>query len=62
MGIKNVVVLGASGSIGRGAADVLKLNRDRFAVYALAAKNNIEELARQAQELSPRQVITAAPE
>ncbi|MBR2345721.1 MAG: 1-deoxy-D-xylulose-5-phosphate reductoisomerase [Lentisphaeria bacterium] len=62
MKVKNVVVLGASGSIGRSTADVLKVNRDRFAVFALAAKNNIEELALQTRELAPQQVITAAPE
>ncbi|MBE6399244.1 MAG: 1-deoxy-D-xylulose-5-phosphate reductoisomerase [Lentisphaerae bacterium] len=60
MAVKQVVVLGASGSIGRGAADVLAANRDRFAVYALAAKNNIAELAAQAERLKPQVVITAA--
>ena len=57
---KRVVVLGATGSIGRNAAEVLKLNRDRFDVVALAARNSVDELARQAEDLSPDLVITSA--
>ena len=59
---KNVVVLGASGSIGTSAADVLAVSKDRFSVYALAAKNNIAELSRQAEMFSPEVVITASEE
>ncbi|MCI5779022.1 MAG: 1-deoxy-D-xylulose-5-phosphate reductoisomerase [Lentisphaeria bacterium] len=59
---KKVVVLGATGSIGRNTADVLKRHSDRFSVYALAARNNLAELARQAGELNPEVVITAAEE
>lgn len=59
---KNVVVLGSTGSIGRGAADVLAANSERFSVYAIAAKNNIDELVRQNKLLKPEVVITAADE
>ncbi len=62
MAEKNVVVLGATGSIGRGAADVLSANSDRFSVYAVAAKNNIDELVRQNDLLHPQVVISAAEE
>ena len=62
MAKKNVVVLGATGSIGRGAADVLSANSDRFSVYAVAAKNNIDELVRQNDLLKPEVIITAAEE
>ena len=57
-----VVVLGATGSIGRSAADVLSENKDKYAVHTLAACNNIDELSRQCDLLSPRQVITASEE
>ena len=56
---KQVVVLGATGSIGRNAAEVLKLHADRFAVHTLAARNSLDELVRQAGLLAPRTVITA---
>lgn len=58
----NVTVLGATGSIGKSTADVLAANRDKFSVYALAAKNNLAELSRQCEMFSPRLVITASEE
>ena len=60
--MQKVVILGASGSIGKSAADVLSANKDKYSVYALAAKNNVEELCRQCRLFSPERVITAAPE
>ncbi len=60
--MKKIVVLGASGSIGRSTADVVRSNRESFAVHTLAAKENISELTRQAQEFMPRTVITSAPD
>ena len=60
--IKKVAVLGASGSIGKSAADVLRMNKERFAVTALAANCNIDELAKQAVEFSPRVAVTASAE
>ena len=58
----NVVVLGASGSIGRSTADVLAANKELYQVHTLAARNNIDELVRQCGLLSPRQVIIASRE
>ncbi len=58
--MKKVVVLGASGSIGKSTADVLRCNRNEFAVHALAGRENIGELVRQAEELMPHTVITSA--
>ena len=60
--MENVVILGATGSIGGSAADVLAANRDRYSIHTLAAKNNVSELSRLTELLAPRQVITAAPE
>ena len=57
-----VVVLGATGSIGRSAADVLSANKDLYSVHTLAACKNIAELSRQCDLLAPRQVITASEE
>lgn len=58
--MQKVVVLGASGSIGKSAASVLAANPDRYSVYALAAKNNLDELSRQCDLLHPEVVITAS--
>jgi len=58
--MQRVTVLGASGSIGKSTADVLAANPDKYSVYALAAKENIDELCRQSELFSPCQVITAS--
>ena len=55
---KKVVVLGATGSIGKNAALELAALSDRFEVVGLAARNNIDELVRQAEIFRPRQVLT----
>ncbi len=58
----SVVVLGATGSIGKSAADVLAANKDIYKVHTIAACNNIAELTRQCELLSPANVITASKE
>jgi 1-deoxy-D-xylulose-5-phosphate reductoisomerase len=50
--VRRVVILGSTGSIGTQALDVIRANRDRFAVVGLAAGTNAELLARQAAEFS----------
>jgi 1-deoxy-D-xylulose-5-phosphate reductoisomerase len=58
--VREVVVLGATGSIGTQTLDVVFRNRDRFAVKALsAAGSRIELLAEQIREFSPS--IVAVP-
>ena len=41
--MENVVILGATGSIGGSAADVLSANKEKYCIHTLAAKNNINE-------------------
>ena len=60
--MQKVVVLGASGSIGGSAADVLAANKDIYQVHTIAAKNNLDELLRQTRLLAPQNVITASEE
>lgn len=55
-GMKNIVVLGSTGSIGRQALDVIRQNRDRFNVIALSAGSNAELLSEQAREFCPQLV------
>ncbi|MGE5596157.1 MAG: 1-deoxy-D-xylulose-5-phosphate reductoisomerase [Hyphomicrobiales bacterium] len=49
-----VAVLGSTGSVGRQALDVIRQLPERFAVTALAAGRNTDELARQVAEFRPR--------
>ncbi|MDR0932110.1 MAG: 1-deoxy-D-xylulose-5-phosphate reductoisomerase [Victivallales bacterium] len=59
---KGVLVLGATGSIGKSTRSILSALPDKFHVVGLVARNNIEELAVQATELHPQWVITTDPE
>jgi len=51
--MKNLSILGSTGSIGCNTLEIAEMFPDRFAVKALAAKNNIPLLARQIEKFSP---------
>ena len=58
--MRDVVILGSTGSIGTQALDVVRRNRDRFAVSALAAGGgDVRALAAQAAELGVGVVAVA---
>ncbi|MBQ9502170.1 MAG: 1-deoxy-D-xylulose-5-phosphate reductoisomerase [Lentisphaeria bacterium] len=54
---KKVVVLGATGSIGRNAALELEAYPEKFEVVGLAARGSVDELVRQAGIFHPRSVV-----
>ncbi|MDQ7778262.1 MAG: 1-deoxy-D-xylulose-5-phosphate reductoisomerase [Planctomycetota bacterium] len=58
---KNVLIFGATGSIGRNALEVLARLGDRFAVYGLTAAERHGELAMQAEKHGARVVGIANP-
>ncbi|MCK5674621.1 MAG: 1-deoxy-D-xylulose-5-phosphate reductoisomerase, partial [Spirochaetales bacterium] len=41
---KKIIILGATGSIGKGALEVVLENRDKFTIVAISAHNNTEKL------------------
>jgi len=51
---RTLTILGSTGSIGRSALDVLRLQRERFHLAALAGARNIPLLAKQAAEFRPK--------
>jgi 1-deoxy-D-xylulose-5-phosphate reductoisomerase len=58
--VRDVVILGSTGSIGTQAIDVVRGHRDRFRVTGLAAGGgNIDLLAEQAIELRPEVIAVA---
>ena len=59
MNKRQIALLGSTGSIGTQALDVVRDNPDRFEVYALVARRNVELLARQAREFRPEMVVIA---
>ena len=58
---RTVTILGATGSIGSSTVDLLKRQRDRFAVEALTAQKNGAALAGLARELGARFAAVADP-
>lgn len=56
-----ITILGSTGSIGRSALDVVTRYPDRFEVVALAARSNVDSLARQITTYHPRYVAVAEP-
>lgn len=59
--IKNIAILGSTGSIGRQALDVVRLNIDKFRVRVLTSNTSSELLISQAIEFRPDTVIIADP-
>lgn len=53
--MKNISILGSTGSIGTQALDIIRVNKD-MKVVALAAGSNIKVLEEQAREFSPKLV------
>jgi len=59
--LKKIAILGSTGSIGRQTLAVAEAMPERFGVVALAAGNNVEELAQQILRHGPELVSVAAP-
>ncbi len=57
--VKNIVILGSTGSIGRQALDVVRAHPGRWRVAGLAAGRNAGLLAEQAREFRPAAVAMA---
>jgi len=53
---KKVIVLGSTGSIGRGTLDVIDHQRDKFEVLGLACKGNVQLLEKQVEKFKPAYV------
>ena len=54
--MRNIVVLGSSGSIGRQTLDVVRRHPDRLNVVALAVRHSVDVLCRQIRACKPRYV------
>jgi 1-deoxy-D-xylulose-5-phosphate reductoisomerase len=59
--LKQISILGSTGSIGRQTLAVVEAMPERFEVVALAAGNNIDELAQQILRHNPELVSVATP-
>ncbi|MDP3468296.1 MAG: 1-deoxy-D-xylulose-5-phosphate reductoisomerase [Daejeonella sp.] len=57
--IKNIAILGSTGSIGTQALEVIRQNPDRFRAFLLTANSNAGLLIKQALEFNPEFVVIA---
>ena len=57
--MKQIAILGSTGSIGTQTLDVVRQNPDAFSVYALSAHRSIDLLIKQALEFNPAVVCIA---
>ncbi|HUJ17103.1 MAG TPA: 1-deoxy-D-xylulose-5-phosphate reductoisomerase, partial [Nitrospirota bacterium] len=60
--VKQISILGSTGSIGQSTLSVVEKFPDRYRVVALAAGNNIEMLERQVRRFRPESVAVASAE
>lgn len=60
--IRNIVILGSTGSIGTQTLDIIEEHPERFRAVALTAARNWELLAAQARKFMPRRVVIARSE
>jgi 1-deoxy-D-xylulose-5-phosphate reductoisomerase len=56
---RRITLLGATGSIGTSAADVIARNPERFSVHAVTANSNVAKLAETARRLRARRAVVA---
>ena len=59
MKIKNLCILGSTGSIGTQTLDIVRAYPDRYAVYAICAHRSVDKLVEQAREFRPEVVCIA---
>ena len=57
--VKNLCILGSTGSIGTQTLDVVRAYPDRYSVYAICANKSIDKLVEQAIEFKPEVVCIA---
>jgi 1-deoxy-D-xylulose-5-phosphate reductoisomerase len=58
--MKNVCILGSTGSIGTSTLDVIRLHPDKFKVISLSAHSSVDILFSQCVEFSPQEVVVVS--
>ncbi len=59
--MENVLILGATGSIGESTLDVIERHPDRYRVLGLTCRRNIDKLSEQVRRFRPRYVVVDEP-
>ena len=56
-GIRNLCILGATGSIGQSTLDVVRLHPEKFNIVSLSANASVEKIIEQCVEFQPKYVV-----
>jgi len=56
--VRNIALLGSTGSIGKNVLDVIASNRDKFRLVSIACGENIDLLIKQVNDFSPEKIST----
>lgn len=59
--MKNVAILGSTGSVGKSTLEVIKQNKDKYCIELLTAHTNYELMIEQYNEFSPRYIYLEDP-
>jgi len=57
--MKQITILGSTGSVGVSTLSVIQNNSDKFSVFALVAGQNVAKMVEQCLEFSPRFAVMA---
>lgn len=57
--MQNIVILGATGSIGTSSLKVISVNLDKYCVYGLVANSNVESMFALAKKFKPKYIAFA---
>ena len=55
--MKNIVILGSTGSVGKQVLEVIRAHPKNYIVVGIAAQNSTTELISQIKEFKPRTVV-----
>lgn len=55
--VRQITILGSTGSIGESTLDVIARHPDRFQAFALTANNNVEKMLAQCRQFQPRYAV-----
>ena len=58
---KNIVIFGATGSVGKSSINVLRRNREKINIVGIAANSNVEKLSEIAAEFGVKNIGIGDP-
>ena len=60
--MKNLAILGSTGSVGKSTLEVVRRNNDKFQINLLTANKNFELMLQQMHEFEPKFIYLKDPE